>query len=95
MTDLFNPNVVRASTGVLFSVPCLVEESTRVLAWLREQAIRSVATTPAAETLYSAADLRGPLASSSQSEVAVSLCRLGILRREPESVVVHLDTERS
>src|SRR5208283_3730215 len=26
VTDLFNPNVVRASTGVLFSVPCVVAE---------------------------------------------------------------------
>src|ERR1700677_2302579 len=35
VTDLFNPNVVRASTGVLFSVPCVVEEGPRVLDWLR------------------------------------------------------------
>ena len=27
VTDIFNPNVVRASTGVLFSVPLVVEES--------------------------------------------------------------------
>jgi TrmH family RNA methyltransferase len=37
VTDLFNPNVVRASTGVLFSVPCVVDEGPRVLAWLRER----------------------------------------------------------
>jgi RNA methyltransferase, TrmH family len=47
VTDLFNPNVVRASTGVLFSVPCVVEEGA-VLAWLRGRGIRTVATTPAA-----------------------------------------------
>jgi TrmH family RNA methyltransferase len=68
VTDLFNPNVVRASTGVLFSVPCVVAESAGVLAWLREQRIRLVATTPAAETLYTAADLRGPLAVVMGSE---------------------------
>jgi TrmH family RNA methyltransferase len=62
VTDLFNPNVVRASTGVLFSVPCVVEEGPAVLAWLRENRIRTIATTPAAATLYSEADLRGPLA---------------------------------
>lgn len=68
VTDIFNPNVVRASTGVLFSVPLVVEESARVLAWLRERKIRTVATTPAATTLYTAADLRGPLAVIMGSE---------------------------
>jgi TrmH family RNA methyltransferase len=68
VTDIFNPNVVRASTGVLFSVPLVVEESTRVHAWLRENKIRSVATTPAAEKIYSDADLRGSLAIVMGSE---------------------------
>ena len=68
MTDLFNPNVVRASTGVLFSVPCLVAAGPEVLAWLRDQKIRIVATTPAAEKLYTDADLRGPLAVVMGSE---------------------------
>jgi TrmH family RNA methyltransferase len=68
VTDIFNPNVVRASTGVLFSVPLVVDESTRVLAWLREKSIRTVATTPAAQTLYTDADLRGPLAIVMGSE---------------------------
>jgi TrmH family RNA methyltransferase len=68
VTDIFNPNVVRASTGVLFSVPLVVEESARVRAWLREKNVRAVATTPAATTLYTAADLRGPLAIVMGSE---------------------------
>ncbi|OIR06315.1 23S rRNA (uridine(2479)-2'-O)-methyltransferase [mine drainage metagenome] len=68
VTDLFNPNVVRASTGVLFSVPCVVEESPRVLEWLRSKGIRTIATTPGATQLYSAADLTGPLAVVMGSE---------------------------
>ncbi|MSU66412.1 MAG: RNA methyltransferase [Opitutus sp.] len=68
VTDIFNPNVVRASTGVLFSVPLVVAESTEVLAWLREKKMRTVATTPGAEVLYSAANLRGPLAVVMGSE---------------------------
>jgi len=68
VTDLFNPNVVRASTGVLFSVPCAIEESSKVHAWLRERGIRAVATTPAAKELYSDSDLRGPLAVIMGSE---------------------------
>jgi TrmH family RNA methyltransferase len=68
VTDLFNPNVVRASTGVLFSVPCVVGESAGVAAWLREKKIRTVTTTPAATMLYTGADLRGPLAVVMGSE---------------------------
>ncbi len=68
VTDIFNPNVVRASTGVLFSVPLVVEESAKVLAWLRQKNIRSVATTPGAEALYTTVDLRGPLAVVMGSE---------------------------
>jgi len=68
VTDVFNPNVVRASTGVLFSVPLVVAESATVLAWLRAHGIRTVATTPAAERIYSDADLRGPLAVVMGSE---------------------------
>ncbi len=68
VTDIFNPNVVRASTGVLFALPLIVEESARVQGWLREQGIRAVATTPAAPGLHSDADLRGPLAVIMGSE---------------------------
>ncbi len=68
VTDLFNPNVVRASTGVLFSVPVVVAESTVVRTWLREKNIRAVATTPAAKNLYTNTDLRGPLAIIMGSE---------------------------
>lgn len=68
VTDIFNPNVVRASTGVLFSVPLVVEESGKVLAWLRERRMRTIATTPAAEKIYHEVDLRGPLAVVMGSE---------------------------
>jgi TrmH family RNA methyltransferase len=68
VTDLFNPNVVRASTGVLFSVPCAVAESAEVLPWLRQRGIRAVATTPSAREVYTETDLRGPLAIVMGSE---------------------------
>lgn len=68
VTDLFNPNVVRASTGVLFSMPCVVAGSAEVLPWLRQAGIRAVATTPSAATRYTEADLRGPLAVIMGSE---------------------------
>ena len=68
VTDLFNPNVVRSSTGVLFSVPVVVAESAAVRTWLREQGIRVVATTPDTPKLYTETDLRGPLALVMGSE---------------------------
>jgi len=68
VTDLFNPNVVRASTGVLFSVPVVIASSTEVREWLRENRIRSVATTPSATDFYTDTDLRGPLAIVMGSE---------------------------
>jgi TrmH family RNA methyltransferase len=68
VTDIFNPNVVRASTGVLFAIPLVVAESPAALKWLQERKIRTVATTPSAETLYTEADLCGPLAIVMGSE---------------------------
>jgi RNA methyltransferase, TrmH family len=68
VTDLFNPNVVRASTGVLFSVPVVIAASEQVRTWLRQHRIRAVATTPAATELYTGTDLRGPLALVMGSE---------------------------
>lgn len=68
VTDVFNPNVVRASTGVLFSVPVVVAETTAVHAWLREKGIRTAATTPHTTNIYTSTDLRGSLAIVMGSE---------------------------
>lgn len=68
VTDIFNPNVVRASTGVLFSVPVVVTTQDELISFLRERGIRTVATTPDTDLLHSDADLRGPLAILMGSE---------------------------
>jgi TrmH family RNA methyltransferase len=68
VTDVFNPNVVRSSTGVLFSVPIVVAESTAVHAWLVEKGVRIVATTPDTPNIYTKVDLCGPLAIVMGSE---------------------------
>jgi TrmH family RNA methyltransferase len=68
VTDIFNPNVVRSSTGVLFSMPIVVAGGEEVRAWLAARRIRTVATTPAATALYTDTDLRGPLAIVMGSE---------------------------
>ncbi len=68
VTDLFNPNVVRSSTGVLFAVEVVITSSREAITWLRERKIRIAATTPHTETLYTEADLTGPLALVMGSE---------------------------
>ena len=61
-TDLFNPNVVRASVGTVFSVPVASAPAGDVAAWLRDRAIRVVASRVDAAALHVDVDLTGPLA---------------------------------
>ena len=61
-TDPFNPNVVRASVGTLFSVPLAVASAALVRTWLAEHDIRLVASSPTASTDYAEADLSGSVA---------------------------------
>lgn len=68
VTDLFNPNVVRSSTGVLFSMPTVSVATDDVINWIRSNGIRSVATTPHTDQLHSQTDLTGPIAVVMGSE---------------------------
>jgi TrmH family RNA methyltransferase len=61
-TDLFNPNVIRASVGTVFTVPVVAATAAETEAWLRSKGIRIVASLVDAERLHVDADLRGPLA---------------------------------
>jgi RNA methyltransferase, TrmH family len=58
VTDVFNPNVVRASVGALFTVPVAVAEVGAVVAWLRAREVRILATTPEGAMPHWDADLR-------------------------------------
>ncbi len=60
--DVWNPNVVRASRGAVFSVPTVECDSRSAFEWLASQKIRLLAATPAAEAIYFDVDLRDPLA---------------------------------
>jgi TrmH family RNA methyltransferase len=62
VTDWGNPNVVRSSKGTVFSVPVAAASTQEVLAWLRRNGIRLVATTPDTETAHTAVDYRGAVA---------------------------------
>lgn len=57
-TDLYNPNVVRASKGTLFQLPVVAASSADTFAWLAERHVTIVAATPAATTSYWQADLQ-------------------------------------
>ena len=60
--DLWNPNVVRASRGTIFTVPTVEVDSPNALAFLRLRKMRVLAATPSAEVLYTDVDLREPIA---------------------------------
>lgn len=60
--DVFNPNVVRASIGTLFSVPVAVAGADDVRGWLEARGIRAVVACPEGHVEYSETDLRGAVA---------------------------------
>jgi TrmH family RNA methyltransferase len=67
-TDLMNPNAIRASAGTIFSVPIASAPTREVIDWLRQRQIRIVTTRVDATSLYTDADLTGPLAVAFGSE---------------------------
>ena len=60
--DPHNPNVARASTGALFTVPLAVADWDELEPWLRSSATRIICATPAGTTTLWETDLTGRLA---------------------------------
>ncbi len=56
-TDLFNPNVVRASVGTLFTQPIFETKTEEMLTFLQQKTISVVAATPHAKQEFTEADL--------------------------------------
>ncbi len=67
-TDLFNPNIIRASLGAVFAVPVCVASTGEVLAWLRERGIAIIAARVGGSVDYTAADYSGAVAIALGSE---------------------------
>lgn len=67
-TDIHNPNVIRSSLGAIFSVPVITAPEEEAIIWLQDRGIRIVATTPAADKLYTAVSLQGAVAIVMGSE---------------------------
>jgi TrmH family RNA methyltransferase len=61
-SDPWNPNVMRASMGTVFSMPLAVATADEVQAWLQGAGLRIVAARVDGSVPYASADLRGPLA---------------------------------
>lgn len=61
-TDLYNPNVVRASTGNLFTLPIAEASPAEVIAWLKKNNIQILAASPHVDQLYFRCDLTKPTA---------------------------------
>ena len=60
--DLYNPNVIRASRGAIFSVACIETSNQAALDYLRGHEMKILSAAPQADTLYTDVDLRQPLA---------------------------------
>ena len=61
-TDIYNPNVVRASVGTLFTLPVIEAKGGETLFWLQKHKIKVVAASPSAKVEFTETDLRGPIA---------------------------------
>ena len=61
-TDIYNPNVVRASVGTLFTQSVVEASSEETFSFLRKHQIQILAATPAATLEFTQASLRGAVA---------------------------------
>lgn len=66
--DIYNPNVVRASIGTIFSVPVVQATTRETLLFLKEKGVCIVAATPHAKIDYTQADLKQNVAIAVGSE---------------------------
>ena len=62
LTDLYNPNLIRASIGAIFTVPTVVCSSEECIAFLKENGIRILTAQLQDSHLYYDTDMRQPTA---------------------------------
>ena len=62
LTDMYNPNVIRASLGGIFTVPCAQGSSKEVFEWLRSRGIKTYAAELNASDWYHCCDFKSPSA---------------------------------
>jgi TrmH family RNA methyltransferase len=60
-TDMYNPNVVRASVGTLFTIPVVEASNEEALAFCQALHLDLLAATPEGEAIYTKVPMSGPL----------------------------------
>lgn len=83
-TDIFNPNVVRASVGTLFTVPVIEATSEETIAFLKQEGIDIVATCPDAQQTFTKTPLTGPVA------IAMGTEQLGLSEQWMDQADLHV-----
>ena len=58
-TDIYNPNVIRSSTGVVFSIPVVSADLEEIMSFLKSKKIKICAAAPAAQQFYTQVDFKG------------------------------------
>lgn len=61
-TDIYNPNVIRASRGAVFTNQIAAAGTEEIKEWLKKNKIKSLAAAPEAKKLYTEIDYKKPLA---------------------------------
>ena len=61
-TDIYNPNVIRASLGTVFSLSVVQASAAEILSFLKQKRIRIVAASPQAKMDYTQVRFKWPLA---------------------------------
>lgn len=62
LTDLFNPNLIRASLGAVFTTQTLATSTEETIAWLKERQVQIFTAQLQDSNLYYETDFRGPSA---------------------------------
>jgi TrmH family RNA methyltransferase len=62
VTDLNNPNVIRASIGTLFYLPVAEATSEEAIVFLKARGVKILSAVPDADEIYTDVDLTGPVA---------------------------------
>ena len=58
-TDVYNPNVIRSSTGAIFSIPVVCATFEGIFSFLKSKKIKICASSPAGQKLYTQVNFKG------------------------------------
>jgi RNA methyltransferase, TrmH family len=61
-TDVFNPDVIRASVGTVFAVPIFEASTNEAISWCQQHNIQPLAATPHTDTVYTQVNMKHPIA---------------------------------